>query len=123
MEFKRFDIVRTKKNVALDDLYLKGGEEFTVVRHAENTICCIARGEDKMQYFRPEQQVKPCIDPKFLVNHGKLIASESITSAWGDTHNIFTYELNGEIWYYSYFIDKDGIKHIKSLSKIGEITE
>lgn len=55
MEFKRFDIVRTKKNVALDDLYLKGGDEFTVVRHAENTICCIARGEDKMQYFRPEQ--------------------------------------------------------------------
>lgn len=70
-----------------------------------------------------EQQVKPRIDPKFLVNHGKLIASESIVGAWGDTHNIFTYELNGEIWYYSYFIDKDSIKHIKSLSKIGEITE
>lgn len=55
MEFKRFDIVRTKDNVALDDLYLRGGKEFTVVRHAENTICCIARDEDKMQYFRPEQ--------------------------------------------------------------------
>lgn len=55
MEFKRFDIVRTKNNVALDDLYLRGGMEFTVVRHAENTICCIAEGEDKMQYFRPEQ--------------------------------------------------------------------
>mgnify|MGYP004526103007 FL=1 len=55
MEFKRFDIVRTKNNVVLDDLYLRGGMEFTVVRYVENTICCIARGEDKMQYFRPEQ--------------------------------------------------------------------
>nr|DAT93847.1 MAG TPA: hypothetical protein [Caudoviricetes sp.] len=55
MEFKRFDIVRTKDNVVLDDLYLRGGMEFTVVRYVENTICCIAEGEDKMQYFRPEQ--------------------------------------------------------------------
>nr|DAT93844.1 MAG TPA: hypothetical protein [Caudoviricetes sp.] len=81
---------------------------------------CLSNGRE---ITLTEQQAKPHIDPKFLVNHGKLIASESITSAWGDIHNIFTYELNGEIWYYSYFIDKDGIKHIKSLSKIGEITE
>lgn len=81
---------------------------------------CLSNGRE---ITLTEQQVKSHIDPKFLVNHGKLIASESITSAWGDTHNIFTYELNGEIWYYSYFIDKEDIKHIKSLSKIGEITE
>lgn len=55
MEFKRFDIVRTKDNVALDDLYLRGGMEFTVVRYVENRICCIAEGEDKIEYFRPEQ--------------------------------------------------------------------
>lgn len=55
MEFKRFDIVRTKNNVVLDDLYLRGGMEFTVVRYTENRICCIANGEDKMEYFRPEQ--------------------------------------------------------------------
>lgn len=68
-----------------------------------------------------EQQIKPFIDPKFLVNHGKLLASETITNAWAETHNIFTYELNGEIWYYSYFIDEHNIKHIKSLLKIGEV--
>lgn len=55
MEFKKYDIVRTKNNVVLDDLYLRGGTEFTVVRYTENRICCIAEGEDKMQYFRPEQ--------------------------------------------------------------------
>lgn len=55
MEFKKYDIVRTKNNVVLDDLYLRGGMEFTVVRYTENRICCIAEGEDKMQYFRPEQ--------------------------------------------------------------------
>lgn len=55
MEFKKYDIVRTKNNVVLDDLYLRGGTEFTVVRYTENRICCIAEGENKMQYFRPEQ--------------------------------------------------------------------
>lgn len=55
MEFKRFDIVRTKDNVALDDLYLRGGMEFTVLRYVENSICCIAKDGGEMQYFRPEQ--------------------------------------------------------------------
>ena len=55
MEFKRFDIVRTKDNVALDDLYLRGGMEFTVLRYVENSICCIAKDGGEMQYFCPEQ--------------------------------------------------------------------
>lgn len=41
MEFKRFDIVRTKKNVALDDLYLKGGEE---------VYCCKTRRKHHLLY-------------------------------------------------------------------------
>ena len=68
-----------------------------------------------------ENVVRTIISPTNLKAHGEMIESESITTSFGEVHYIFIYKMNNELWYYSYFVDKDDIKHIKSLYNIGKI--
>lgn len=70
-----------------------------------------------------EQQIYPMIDTSAFDRYGKLLASETVTTAKGDIHFIFTYEYNHEIWYYSYYIDTNGVKHIKKLEPIQSFGE
>lgn len=55
MEFKRYDIVRVKKNVALDDFWFRSGDEFVVIKFREHRICCETRDGSKTRYFFPSQ--------------------------------------------------------------------
>ena len=70
-----------------------------------------------------EQQIHSMIDTTAFDRYGKLIASETITAANGNLHFVFTYEYNHEIWYYSYYIDANGVKHIKHLEPIQTLGE
>lgn len=65
--------------------------------------------------------VRTIISPANLKRYGKLLESESVTTAFDEVHYVYIFKLNNELWYYSYFIDKDDIKHIKSLNNIGMI--
>lgn len=70
-----------------------------------------------------EQQIHPMIDPSAFDKYGKMLASETVTTARGDIHFIFTYEFNHALWYYSYFIDTNGVKHLKQLELIRDFGE
>ena len=61
--------------------------------------------------------------PEVLDRNGKLLASESVTAANGSIHFLYTYEYNHQIWFYSYFIDGHGVKHIKQLCMIKDLGE
>lgn len=70
-----------------------------------------------------EQQIKLTISPEVLDRNGKMLASESTTAADGSIHSLFTYEYNRQIWFYVYFVDTHGVKHIKQLKMIQDLGE
>ncbi len=70
-----------------------------------------------------EQQIGLIMSPEVLDRNGELLASECITSADGNIHFLYTYEYNHQIWFYSYFIDRQGVKHIKQLNMIKDLGE
>lgn len=70
-----------------------------------------------------EQQIHPIMPPEVLDRNGKLLASESVTAADGSIHFLYTYEYNHQIWSYSYFLDMDGVRHIKQLCMIKDLGE
>lgn len=59
-------------------------------------------------------QVKLLINPKILKTKGRLIASDLITAVCC-THYIFTYEYDGQIWFYHFSVDDGGLKKIHRL--------
>lgn len=70
-----------------------------------------------------EQQIHLIMPPEVLDRNGKLLASESVTAADGSIHFLYTYEYNHQIWFYSYFIDEHGVRHIKQLCMIKDLGE
>ena len=70
-----------------------------------------------------EQRIHLIMPPEILDRIGKLLASEIVTAADGCIHFLYTYEYNHQIWFYSYFIDGYGVKHIKQLNMIKDLGE
>lgn len=70
-----------------------------------------------------EQRIHLIMPPEILDKIGKLLASEVVTAADGSIHFLYTYEYNHQIWFYSYFIDRQGVKHIKQLNMIKDLGE
>ena len=79
--------------------------------------------EDGETRVYTEQQINLIMSPEVLDRNGKLLASESITAAEGSIHFFYTYEYNHQIWFYAYFIDTHGVKHIKQLNMIKDLGE
>lgn len=82
----------------------------------------IAYDDDETRVYT-EQQTYLIMSPEVLDRNGKLLASESVTAADGSIHFLYTYEYNHQIWFYSYFLDRDGVKHIKQLCVIKDLGE
>ena len=70
-----------------------------------------------------EQQIHLIMPPEVLDRNGKLLASESVTATDGSIHFLYTHEYNHQIWFYSYFIDEHGVRHIKQLCMIKDLGE
>ena len=70
-----------------------------------------------------EQRIHLVMPPEILDRIGKLLASEVVTAADGSIHFLYTYEYNHQIWFYSYFLDGHGVKHIKQLCMIKDLGE
>lgn len=82
----------------------------------------IAYDDDATCVFT-EQRIHLIMPPEVLDRMGKLLASEIVTAADGSIHFLYTYEYNHQIWFYSYFIDRQGVKHIKQLNMIKDLGE
>lgn len=85
-------------------------------------IYTVLHDDDEIRDYA-EQQIHLIMPPEVLDRNGKLLASESVTAADGSIHSLFTYEYNHQIWFYSYFIDTCGVKHIKQLNMIKDLGE
>lgn len=70
-----------------------------------------------------EQQIGLIMPPEVLNRNGKLLASESVTAVDGCIYFLYTYEYNHQIWFYAYFIDTHGVKHIQQLNMIRDLGE
>lgn len=79
--------------------------------------------EDGKTRVYTEQQIGLIMPLEALDRNGKLLASESVTTADGCIYFLYTYEYNHQIWFYAYFIDTHGVKHIKQLSMIQDLEE
>ena len=79
--------------------------------------------ENGETHIYTEQQIGLIIPPEVFDRNGKLLASESFTAVDGCIYFLYTYEYNHQIWFYAYFIDTHGIKHIRQLHVIKDLGE